>query len=128
MNKNKSIWIDTVTLPSFNSLNKDIETDILVVGGGIIGILTTYYLKQAGFNVVLVEKNQIGSGATKNTTAVVTLLQDTLYQDRVKKLGYKKARLYLTASMDAILEYKNLSNKYNFDYEEIPIYVYLHKY
>ena len=28
MNKNKSIWEDTVTLPSFNSLNSDIETDI----------------------------------------------------------------------------------------------------
>ena len=124
MNKNKSIWEDTVTLPSFNSLNSDLETDILVVGGGITGILTAYYLKQAGFNVVLVEKNKIGSGATKNTTAVVTSLQDTLYQDRVKKLGYKKARLYLTASMDAILEYKNLSNKYNFDYEEIPAYMY----
>lgn len=124
MNKNKSIWEDTITLPSFNSLNNDIETDILVVGGGITGILTAYYLKQAGFNVVLVEKNKIGSGATKNTTAVVTSLQDTLYQDRVKKLGYKKARLYLTASMDAILEYKNLSNKYNFDYEEIPTYMY----
>lgn len=124
MNKNKSIWEDTVNVPSFSKLDKDIETDILVVGGGITGILTAHYLQEAGFKVCLVEKNKIGSGATKNTTAVVTALQDTLYQERVKKLGYRKTKLYLDASLRAIDEYKKLSEKYSFDYEEIPTYMY----
>lgn len=42
--KGKSLWIDTVQLPSFSSLDEDIKTDVVVVGGGICGILCAYYL------------------------------------------------------------------------------------
>ena len=35
--------------------------DVLVVGGGLIGMLTARYLKAEGLNVALVEKNQVGA-------------------------------------------------------------------
>lgn len=38
----KSIWVDTVDINKFPKLNSDIETDILVIGGGLCGILTSY--------------------------------------------------------------------------------------
>ena len=38
--------------------------DVLVIGGGIIGMLTARYLQIEGFNVTLVEKNQMGGEAS----------------------------------------------------------------
>ena len=68
----KSIWQDTVQLLHFPQLKKDIHTDVLIIGGGIAGILSAYFLHQAGVKYVLVEKNTICSGTTQNTTAKIT--------------------------------------------------------
>ena len=45
---------------------------MVVIGGGLCGILTAYQLTKEGLDVVVVEKNRIASGITKNTTAVIT--------------------------------------------------------
>ena len=34
--------------------------DILIVGGGIIGLMSAYYLRQAGFTITLLEQGQCG--------------------------------------------------------------------
>ena len=67
-----SLWSDTAALPSFPSLEGDITTDVLIIGGGIAGIMTAYFLHQRGIKYILVEKNRICSGTTGNTTAKIT--------------------------------------------------------
>jgi len=37
---------------------------VLVVGGGVAGLCSAYYLRQSGVDVTLVESNRIGSGAS----------------------------------------------------------------
>lgn len=68
----KSIWQTTAKLPSFPQQKENIRTDVLIIGGGIAGILTAYFLHQNGVKYVLVEKDRICSGTTK------TLLQKLL--------------------------------------------------
>jgi len=41
-----------------------IETDILIVGGGIFGLCLAYRLKQHGLRIRILEKNTCGSGAS----------------------------------------------------------------
>lgn len=46
-------------------LKEDIECDYLIVGGGIAGVSTAYFLSKSGAkNIVLIEKNEVASGAT----------------------------------------------------------------
>ena len=40
------------------------NTDIAIIGGGIIGMATAYYLGQKGINLTVVERKYIGSGST----------------------------------------------------------------
>ncbi|GFH93656.1 hypothetical protein IMSAGC003_00183 [Lachnospiraceae bacterium] len=40
----KSVWTDTVTLKKHEALQGDVSTDVLVIGGGLCGILCTYFL------------------------------------------------------------------------------------
>lgn len=122
--KGKSVWMDSVTMPSFPPLKQNIETDVVVIGGGLCGILCAYYIKKRGFSVVVVEKDHIGMGITKNTTAVITAQHDTLYKDRIKKDGFEKARQYLHANLVAVEEYRKLSETYDFDFEDKPSYMY----
>ena len=124
MNKNKSIWDDYLIDKEVNKLDKDINVDVLVIGGGICGVLNAYYLTQSGFNVVLVEKNRLGSGVTKNTTAFVSAQQDILYINRLKKISKDTAIKYLDANLEAIEEFKKLSYKYDFDFEINNNYIY----
>ena len=42
----------------------DIETDVLIVGGGIAGCSAAYYLARDGVEVALVERGEVGRGAT----------------------------------------------------------------
>ena len=46
-------------LPRFEKLNQDICCDVLVIGGGIAGLLVSYYLTLSGVNAVVLEKNKI---------------------------------------------------------------------
>ena len=79
--KNISYWTDTSTDTMVsNPLKENLETDVVIVGGGLAGLSTAYCLTQSGKKVVLVEDGFIGSGETGRTTAhLVTALDDRYY-------------------------------------------------
>ena len=54
-----SVWQNTLDIPGFPSLDKDINTEVLIIGGGIAGILCAYKLKEAGVDYTLLEANEI---------------------------------------------------------------------
>lgn len=119
-----SLWSETVTLPSFEPLNKNAKTDVLIIGGGITGILCAHYLQQAGVNYLLVEADTILSGITKNTTAKITSQHGLIYHKLIKKYGPDTAGLYLEANETALWEYRKLSEEILCDFSEETNYVY----
>lgn len=119
-----SIWTKTVKLPLFPSLEEDIQTDVLIIGGGMAGVLCAYMLQQAGVNYVLVEADRICSGITKNTTAKITSQHGMIYHKLLSKFGQDKTRMYLDANQKALEEYRRLCNKIDCDFRERDAYVY----
>lgn len=119
-----SVWSDSVKIPKFPSLKSNIETDVLIIGGGMSGILCAYMLKQAGVDYTLVEATQICQGITKNTTAKITSQHGLIYDKLIKSVGVEKAALYLQANQEAIKVYKQLCSKIKCDFEEKDSYVY----
>ncbi len=120
----KSVWQATVNLPSFDTLKKDISTDVLIIGGGMAGILCLYALKDAGINAVLVEKGKICNSVTAHTTAKITSQHGFIYSKLLKQFGAHKARLYYNANETAISRYRQLSRKIDCDFEAAPSIVY----
>ena len=74
----KSIWQET-PLPEFPQLEGDIKTDVLIIGGGISGLLTAYFLHKEGVKYVLVEKDRICGENTCNTTAKISSQHGLIY-------------------------------------------------
>lgn len=119
-----SLWSETVTLPSFEALNKNEKTDVLIIGGGITGILLAHHLQQSGVNYILLEANTILNGITKNTTAKITSQHGLIYHKIEKKYGLDAAGLYLEANEAALWEYRRLSREILCDFMDETNYVY----
>ncbi len=89
--ENISYWLDSVHPLETTTLNQDMETDVLVIGGGIAGLTTAYMLAKAGRMVMLVEDGLIGSGESGRTTAHLTCALDDHYQHIEKAFGEEEA-------------------------------------
>ncbi len=125
--KNISIWkYNCCEINNYNRLDKDIFCDVLIIGGGITGVSTLYYLDNKGLDVVLVEQNKLGFGITSNSTGKLTFLQDNIYNSIINKYGEDKALQYLNSQKFAINMIIDTINKEKIecDLEKCDSYVY----
>lgn len=63
-----SVWRALAPPTSFAALQGDLETDVLVIGGGITGVTLALLLAEQGRRCVLLEADQVGSGTTGHST------------------------------------------------------------
>jgi glycine/D-amino acid oxidase-like deaminating enzyme/nitrite reductase/ring-hydroxylating ferredoxin subunit len=75
---------------------------VAIVGGGISGLTAALILSRAGKQVVLLERDTIGSGETGNTTSHLTEAVDGRYQTLMRDFGEDGARLVSQSGRDAI--------------------------
>jgi D-amino-acid dehydrogenase len=47
-------------------------TDVVVIGGGVIGVCTAYYLAKKGRRVILIERGEICSGCSYGNACLIT--------------------------------------------------------
>lgn len=104
----KSIW-NNIEKKSFDALEGNIKTDVLVIGGGMCGVLCAHMLKNAGVECVLAEADEILKGVTNSTTAKVTLQHGLIYDKIIKKYGVEKAYLYYESQKSAFDKIKELA-------------------
>lgn len=66
--------------------------EVVVIGGGMLGVWTTYWLARAGVPVVLLEKSAIGWGATGRNGGFLTCGAAMSYSSLIELLGRETAR------------------------------------
>lgn len=120
----ESIWRESVELPEFSQLNRDIKADVLIIGGGVAGILTAYLLNQNGVKCVIAEKGRICGGTTQNTTAKITFQHGLIYHKIFKSNGKEAAEKYLLANRKAFDKLTELCKNAECDYEIKDNFVY----
>lgn len=110
-----SIWTADTNLKHFDCLNKNINTDTVIIGGGMAGVLTALSLKEKGVDCVIIEAREIFSGQTKNTTAKITSQHGLIYSKIEKYYGLSGAKQYARANQNAIIEYSKIIKNFNID-------------
>ncbi len=102
------------------------ESEIIVIGAGMTGLLTAYFLQETGKKVLVLEADTVASGQTGRTTAKITSQHGLFYDRLMKNIGYEKAALYAKANEEAIGAYEKLVMKLNIDcdFKRLPSYLY----
>ena len=98
----KSYWIESIKDEKkvFSSLEKDETVDVCIIGGGLTGLTTAYYLSKTNLRVALVEKERICEHTSGNTTAKITSQHGLFYDYLIKSQGKEKAKQYLDATWE----------------------------
>ena len=110
--KNKSIWLDEND-KFLKKVNKDLECEVLIIGGGITGLSTLYQLRKKKISAILVERNKCARGVTARSTAKITYLQEKIYLN-IRRFGNKDiASKYLESQIMAVKELKSIITKEN---------------
>ena len=124
--KNKSIWIQNVKNFKLDKLNKDIDCDVLIIGGGIAGLSVAYQMMNSNKKVVLIEKDKCGMGATSKNTGKLTWMQDLIYSRLSKNYNEDVAKLYYDSQVEAIETVKEiiLDNKIECHLRKTKSYVF----
>lgn len=118
-----SIWRQ-VQLPDFETLSGDAQTDVLIVGGGLAGVLCGYFLTQVGVPNLIIEAGRVAGGVTGCTTAKLTAQHGLKYEKLLRKSGLEKAELYLHSQQAALEAYRLLCRNLACDFQKQDAYVY----
>ncbi len=120
----ESVWIQTAKMPHFPALQSDMKTEVLIIGGGLAGLLCAFQLKRAGVDCILVEKDALCHGVTRNTTAKITSQHGLIYDKLIRQFGTETARLYLKANQAALERYRTLCRSMDCDFTVQDSFVY----
>jgi glycine/D-amino acid oxidase-like deaminating enzyme/nitrite reductase/ring-hydroxylating ferredoxin subunit len=95
-------WKESLSVPRFSTLDRNLAVDVVVVGAGIMGLTAGYLLKRAGRTVAVVDRFDVGGVDTMCTTAHITCVTDLGLTELVSNFGRDHARATWEAGLAAI--------------------------
>ncbi len=111
-----SYWIEsTKNQGERSSIDNNYIADVCIIGAGICGLTTGYYLAKEGLKVIIVDKADIGEKVSGNTTAKITFQHNLIYDYLIDSFGVEFAFKYLESNMKAINNIKKIIDKENID-------------
>ena len=122
-----SLWIETTKNQlHLKSLTQNLETEVCIIGAGLFGLTTAYYLTKQGKKVVVIEKDDIGEKVSGNTTGKITSQHGLFYSHLIDDYGIDYAQKYLEVNEKAIQNIKEIidTEQIGCDFEEQSAYVF----
>jgi glycine/D-amino acid oxidase-like deaminating enzyme len=105
--RHEPYWLDRVPAarrPSFPRLRTQLDTRVVIVGGGLTGATVAWSLAAARVPVVLIEAGRVCSGATAGATGLVREDADASFAAHAQAHGLRAARAMWQALRRASLD------------------------
>jgi gamma-glutamylputrescine oxidase len=108
-------WLDSVPRarrPSYPRFRGELDTDVVIIGGGLTGCACALTFAAAGVKVLLLEAEAIGQGATARSSGLVREDFDASFRQTVSTHGLAAARIlwegFRRASLDCAATLRRL--------------------
>jgi glycine/D-amino acid oxidase-like deaminating enzyme len=99
----RPVWaINHPRIPGHRKLEKNIRSEVVVVGGGISGALIAHKLIELGMQVTMIDRREIGAGSTMASTAILSYEADVNLVELIRKIGERSAVRAYRAGVEAI--------------------------
>ncbi|MDE5539695.1 MAG: FAD-dependent oxidoreductase, partial [Bacilli bacterium] len=117
---------DNIESNDLKKIDKNMNVDVLIVGGGIAGLSTLYSLRNSNLKTILVERNKCGHGVTARSTAKITYLQEKILGNIRKVYGKDIAYKYLDSQIIAMNRLRDIisKEKIDCDLKEVKSYLF----
>jgi len=86
----------------YPKLTQNAHVQTLIVGGGLSGLTTAYYLSMATDDLMVIEADQIGCGTSGRNSGKVTIQHGCIYHKLIKQHGFETAKAYYQAQKEAL--------------------------
>ncbi|MBS1715547.1 MAG: FAD-dependent oxidoreductase [Armatimonadetes bacterium] len=111
----QSLWLASSDRSGWPQVPPGSTFDVLIVGGGIVGFATAFFLRGSGLSVALIEGSRMLTGVTGHTTGKLTALHDLIYAHLTKAVGAKMAWDYYEANTWGIRFVRDAVSTYGID-------------
>lgn len=107
--ENTTTWLSSIDLPeTLSPLKRDTACDVVIIGGGITGNLSAYFLAKAGKDVVVLEQKDLKNTVTAYTTAWISCVIDTDLSSLANMYGRNGARRIWDSGLEAIRDIEKI--------------------
>lgn len=108
-------WTATAPERRWPALAGDLEVDVAIVGGGIVGTTLARLLADRGLSFALVEAMRIGEGATGRSTAKITSQHNLAYRKIEQNFDEEAAGIYAEANQAGLEMIVALATRHDVD-------------
>lgn len=126
MKTTESIWRRFTDIEDFPPLNKNVATDVAIIGGGITGITLSKLLGDRGISNIVFESRIVGENTTGRSTGNLYSTIDTNLASLKSKYDLETVRRVIQSRKEALEQIVLLAETCNIDCDikTVPMFLY----
>ena len=121
-----SFWITQANSQAYPTLSNSTNASIVIIGGGLCGLATAYYLSQNTKDIIIVEADRIAYGASGRSTGKISAQHGYIYHDLLTRYGKKLEKQYYEENTAALAAIDEIIKKHaiacDFEYCDATLY------
>lgn len=91
--------------------------DVVIIGGGMSGAITSYVLSKQGTDTILLEQEEIGSGSSSANTGLLQYMNDDMLTQLIQTFGEQKGVGFYKLCENAVERLSQIASNLSFDAE-----------
>ncbi|MBA8821499.1 oxidoreductase [Ochrobactrum sp. P6BS-III] len=106
--------------PEYPELDGSRQADVVIIGGGYTGLSAAYHLAKQGADVVLIEAERFGDGASGRNGGQFGTGQRTWAEDLEAEYGYERAKALFDVAEEAKAYLLAFASEHQIDMDYVP--------